>query len=511
MAKLNKKTMQLVVGGGIVAVLAIALLLLLLLPTGGEEDNSSSAASSGSTAVTLVSQKQADVKNIHVKNENGEYDIVLTGDKVWEIEALKDFAQNTNLYSQATNEIATVKASSILLEQQEDLDKYGLDEPSTVVTATFADGTTFRMNIGGTAPTTGGNYMTVEGKDPIYIYNGASYFDYDLTDYVSTTIFDIESTEPVSSTTSGSSSSSTVQIVEEMEITRKDWDKPLLMKEIPEEDASYAGTIKVSGIYQMYSPAYIFVDDSKIGTTVTGFMNLSASGVEVIKPTDAEIKERGLDDPAATVRVVFEGRTYTLKIGNAITCESTEDLNALDSNHVHSTIGYNVMRDGVELIYNVAEASLPWLTMKAENIMSSLVLLPNIMEVKTVTVTFDGQTHSFELNKTVNDEDKEVLEPVYNGNKELSDDSFRSYYQVLLKVYQSGVNTGEAVGAPVMTIQYDYLDTDKEPDKLEFFDNGTGGYIMSRNGDMAFVTKVSYVNSVKDATAQIIQNQEVIS
>jgi len=58
-------------------------------------------------------------------------------------------------------------------------------------------------------------------------------------------------------------------------------------------------------------------------------------------------------------------------------------------------------------------------------------------------------------------------------------------------------------------IQYDYLDRSKKSDKLEFYNNN-GAYVMSANGNMAFLTRLSYVNNVKEATAQIIENQKVV-
>jgi len=512
MAKLKKKTLRLIIGGGALALLVIALVLLLVLvPSGGGGDDASSNAASSDTSITLVNQKQADVKKIHVKRENSEYDIVLTGDKVWGIEALKKFEQQTNLYSLAANEIASVKADSILMDTQKDLKKYGLDQPNTIVTATFADGSTFTMKIGDTDPVSYGHYMTVEGKDPIYIYSGASYFAYDLNDYVSPAIFNITPPTTTVSTESGSTTQAEELIFDEMKIERDDLKKPITMEKVEQDTSNEDATL--TGIYQLTSPRNIFVDDSKLETVITGFAQLYASGVEVLNPTAAQIKERGLDKPRATVRVTYEGKTYTLKIGKPVTCEATDDKDSLESGHTHSVIGYNVMRDGTDIIYLVSESNLPWLTLNPEKIMSSFIVLPNIVDVKTVTVTFDGKTHVFDTNKsTVKDEDgdeNDVFAPIYNGKKSLEEDYFKSFYQVLLSVYQTGINYDDITSKPELTIQYDYLDRSKKSDKLEFYNNN-GAYVMSANGNMAFLTRLSYVNNVKEATAQIIENQKVV-
>lgn len=504
MAKLNKKTIRLIVGGAVVAVLVIALVLILLLLPGEDAAESSSGSTSSDTSVTLMEQERENVQSIHVKNSKGEYEIVLTGDEEWEIEALKEFEQQTNLYSLAAGEVAELSADKILDVTQDEAEKYGLTEPETVVNATFKDGTTLQINIGGDVPT-GGNYMTIEGKDPIYIYSGKSYFDYALTDFVSTTVFDIESTETTSSAESGSTATQTVTI-DQMEICRTDLKKPIIFSKYESSDDEDAF---IGGSYRMTSPNTIFVDDNKIGTTVSGFLSLYASGVEVLNPTAQQLKERGLDKPTATVRVTFEGKTYTLKIGNAVTCESTDDPDELESGHTHSVIGYNVMRDGTDVIYLVSESSLPWLTLKAEDIMSVFVVLPNIMDVKKVTVTYDGKAYAFEPGKTGTGDDEHLV-PKYEGTT-LNEDYFKTFYQVLLSVYQTGVNTGTASGDSVMSIEYEYLDSSVKNDKLEFYDNGAGAYIMSYNGDMGYLTRVAYLNNVKDAVQMIIQNKEPIT
>ncbi len=511
MAKLTKKTIRLILCCGVAALLLIALIVLLLLPSGGAVDGSSSNASTLDTTIKLVEQKQENVKNIHIKNKNGEYDIVTTGTKEWSIKALDGFEQVTNLYSLATNEVATVKADKILLDTQQNLEQYGLDQPTTVVTATFADGSTFQMNIGDVDPVSGGNYMTVAGKDPIYIYNGASYFAYDLTDYLSTTIFNIEAPTTTVSTASGTQTTTDELILDKMEIHRKGESKPITLIKTDKETAEAHANL--AGKYLLTSPCNAFVDDANLNNLITGFTQLTASSAEVIRPTDAEKKARGLDDPAVTVRVSYRGKTYTLLIGDAITCESTDDPDSLASNHVHSVIGYNVMRDGTDIIYQVAESNLPWMTFRTSDILSSFVVLSGIADVKTLTVTYDGQTHVFEINKqTVADgEDGEKTDyyaPIYNGKVSIDEEYFKTYYQVVLGLYQSGLNDGTTAGKLMMTVRYDYLDSSKKPDKLEIYENGTGGYILSHNGDMAYMTRLSYINNLKEATEKIIKNEE---
>ena len=503
MAKLNRKTKSLIVGGAVVLLLAAALVLLLLLNPGGSGADASSNASSEDTSVKLIEQKQEAVKNIHVKNKDGEYDIVLTGDKTWEIAALKGFAQNTSLYSLAASEAATVKADSVLLEKQENLEKYGLDKPVTVVTVTFQDGSSFTMNIGDAVPSSSGKYMTMAGKDPVYIYSGASYFEYSLYDYVDMTIFDIQSTK--AATSSDSTAAAAAQTVDKMEISRTDLKRPIVFSKLEEQDDELSGI--GFGSYQMTSPVTALMDDTNINSYVTGFLSLTASGVEALNPTAAQLQAYGLAQPSATVRVTFEGKVYTLKIGSSYTCEKTDDRDSLESGHVHTVSGYYVMREGTNIIYQASSLSLPWLSLEPESVLSSFVVLPNIADVKKVTVAFDGQTYAFEPNKKVSGEE-ETYSPKYNG-KTLTEEYFKSYYQVLLNMTQPGLNDKNAVGSVVMSIQYEYLDSSRKTDKLEVFDNGAGAYILSLNGAPSFVTRVSYVNKIKEATALIIENKKI--
>ncbi len=508
MAKMNKKVKTLIAAIIVVVLLGAALAAVLLLQgseSGGDTSSDTSSVESD-TSITLVEQKQEDVKNIHVENQKGSYDVALVGDEQWEIAQLKGFEQNANTYSAVTNAAAEISASKILLETQENLKEYGLEQPKAVVTITYKDGTTFQMNLGDDSPE-GGVYMTVAGKDPVYIYSGdASYFAFTPYDYLDTTI--VEAIDTTTSDSSGSTSSGSTEelIVDRFEIQRPDLDKPIVLVK-NEEDAEESNSVTYS-TYQMTSPVKIMAADEKLGTNITGFFGLSASSVEVLKPTAAQKKERGFSNPTAIIKVNYDSKSYVLRIGNAITCEETDDPKNLESGHTHSIVGYNVMLDGKNLIYNVSPSSLPWLELEANDITSPFVVLPNILDVKRVTIAFDGKTYVFDVSNEKDEDDVSVVTAKYNG-KTLTEDYFKSYYQLLLSLTQSGINTKSVSGSPILTLQYEYTDSARKTDKLEFFDNGEGAVIIRHNGEANFLTKYSLISRIKQNTALIIQNKEI--
>lgn len=166
------------------------------------------------------------------------------------------------------------------------------------------------------------------------------------------------------------------------------------------------------------------------------------------------------------------------------------------------------MLDGKDLIYNVSSSSLPWLTMEAKDYMSVFVVIPNIVDVKTVTVTIGSNKYVFNLSTKKDEDDNDIIVPKYNGTT-LTEDYFKSYYQVLLGIYQAGLNTKKVSGSPVMTLQYDYHDSSRKSDKLEYYDNGAGAIIISLNGNANFTARYSTVKKAMEDTLLIIQNKEV--
>ena len=510
MAKMSKKVKSLILAAIILVVLGGILTLLLLLPNDSDSaDSSSAGATSSDASIVLIDKEQKNVKNINIKTQNESYDIASVGDKKWEIAALKGFDQLDTMYTSVTTAAADISATKILLDKQENLAEYGLDKPATVVTVTYTDGTVFKMNLGSETPDASGRYMTVDGKDPIYIYDSysASSFENAPYDYLDPTILNL-GTDSTSSTSSSATSSGEKEavIIERFEIQRKDLDKPLIFQKL--ENNSDDSTGISLGTYQITSPLSVTADDEKLGTNLTGFLTLSGSSVEVLKPSAAEKKARGFQNPTAVIKVKYDGKDYTLRVGNAITCEAEEDKDSLESGHTHTITGYNVMLDGKDLIYNVSSSSLPWLTMEAKDYMSVFVVIPNIVDVKTVTVTIGSNKYVFNLSTKKDEDDNDIIVPKYNGTT-LTEDYFKSYYQVLLGIYQAGLNTKKVSGSPVMTLQYDYHDSSRKSDKLEYYDNGAGAIIISLNGNANFTARYSTVKKAMEDTLLIIQNKEV--
>ena len=125
-----------------------------------------------------------------------------------------------------------------------------------------------------------------------------------------------------------------------------------------------------------------------------------------------------------------------------------------------------------------------------------------------MTVAFDGNTYVFDVSNEKDEDDVSVVTAKYNGTV-LTESYFKSYYQLLLSLTQSGINEKPVSGSPILTVQYEYIDSSRKTDKLEFFDNGEGAVIIRRNGEPDFLTKYSLINRIKSNTALIIQNKEI--
>ncbi len=84
---------------------------------------------------------------------------------------------------------------------------------------------------------------------------------------------------------------------------------------------------------------------------------LTAQSCEVIAPDETAMKEHGLSDPFATVRLSGDGYDYTLKIGDPVYATAGDSSETTDT--VSAYYCYFEGVKGVDAIYLVSADNLP--------------------------------------------------------------------------------------------------------------------------------------------------------
>ena len=183
-------------------------------------------------------------------------------------------------------------------------------------------------------------------------------------------------------------------------------------------------------------PIFAYLNITNSSAATHGIWGLTAQSCEVLAPTDEDFKEYGLDDPFAEVRLSGDGYDYTLKIGDPVyqtVGDSSETTDTVTAYYCYFT-GVN----GVDCIYLVSADSLPWATVKAEDVITSLMTSNYLVDLSDIEVVYNGEKTVYEVesNGTSADtnEDGSTAEvtKVVCGGKELDIDNFKSFYQYLI-------------------------------------------------------------------------------
>ena len=130
-----------------------------------------------------------------------------------------------------------------------------------------------------------------------------------------------------------------------------------------------------------------------------------------------------------------------LLVGSGIDSEGNPAANPKD------IASYYVMREGVDLVYAVPKENLPWVGVKPSQVITSLVILPNIASVDRVELELEGKKHTLQITQTPNPEEPD--DPQKNDftftmdGAATDEDMSRKFYQLLLSTGIQDVNLTE--------------------------------------------------------------------
>jgi hypothetical protein len=172
------------------------------------------------------------------------------------------------------------------------------------------------------------------------------------------------------------------------------------------------------------------------------------------------------------------GKTYVLKTG--IEYGGTEDEEK----------GYTGYFEGTDVLWKFDKSAVPWVTLKPEDITSSLVFGSYIYDLKSMTVKAGDKTEKLEF--TGNDADSYKV--MLNG-KDLDTERYKSFYQAVIKapaeeIYTSDEGKGELKASFVLT----YNNGDPDEEICFYADTAeTNKMIITKNGKASFKCHASFV------------------
>lgn len=479
-----KSNIKLLIAAACVLVLLICGVVILNL-TGKNDDEADVSETTTTAAVEsklLYDKDPAQISNIHVKNETGEYDIKKFGDDAWFVADFVGQVHNTSAVSEAINSAATMTSQQVASENAEDMSVYGLSEPRAVVTVDF-DSETKTINIGADAPTSGLVYISYGSEKTVHAVKktAVSCFFNDRFSFINRTVYTAKQGATDEETAENSK-------INKITVSRKDIDYDIVLEYDPRQDS----TDVVSGnsaTHVMTSPVKLDLNPDNSYEFINNVFNLTASSIAVISPSEEMKANFGLDDPFATVDYDIVGGDFRLYIGNTYT----------NADGVES--GYFGYAEGIDIIYIFDKSSLPWAYQMPLDIAMSMITSNYIYNVESIDIASSDKQVHFELSG-----DSEDFKVSVDG-KDIDPDSFKSFYQFILKTPGEELYIEPCDKPADLTVT---IKTADKTDTLEFISSEDRLSIIKLNGDVSFRCRTAYVSRLEENLEHLLNGENLV-
>lgn len=484
---MKKNTKYLIASLACVAVLGAAALALVL--TGGSEGEDTASSASDET-ITLLEKTQQDLESVTVTNETGTITVLAHEETVesssdaassdasdasgtesesepeteivYEVEELEGLPFNTSDVD-AIARAGYLVAANRSIGTVDDPEEFGLTDPTLTVEATFRDGSTFSYIVG--VENNGAYYIQPEGSEEVYMGSVSSALFKSAYDLADTSLYQLETETDDSaagSTAQATGTATDSAIFDTIHLSGTAFDQ--------EVDIEYDSEIG----YLMHEPRETEADTTRIGEITSALTSLSADALILPHPEEDELAQYGLDNPAVVCDFTSGGQAYTLTLS---------DTDA-DGNRY-------LIYSGIDAVFQIANSNVTaWADADPFLLQSTLTLLPNIVDVHTMELTMNGETYSFTIDRTVNEEDSTEDDTVYDYTVTSGDgtaldyeENFKHFYLALISITVSEDTQDMPEGEPALTCTYTYQDKPGS-DTIEYYRVSDRRYAIVENGQL---------------------------
>ncbi len=459
----------------------------------GENDSSSSASAKAEEpdeSVKLIDVETQDVRKVTATNEFGGFTFSAaseSGKQGAHIEELDGLEQNASKLSDIPEDISQLTAKKLVEATASDMAKYGLEEPTASFCVEFSDGTTRTFDIGDTAPQNRYRYLREEGSSDVYMVLGVTLSSYTSRkeELLNMTLLPVPQSDDDSAQFG------------KLTVSRKDLDYDMVFEN--DNGQFEKSNENMPSAQVMTEPIFSYLNATTSSDIIYAIYGLTAQTAEVIFPTEEDLKDYELDDPAAAVNFSGEGYDYTLKIGKEYHEENLDGDLKTDASAYYCTFEGV---DGKDCIWRIDSSALPWVHMLPTDVITTLMTWNMITDVSEVEIA--GEENAlFKLNVSGDD-----VESVTVDSEECSADEFKALYQYLLSCPTSEIWFDDPEGEPYLTIDIRRADG-KAGDTLEFFTDTERRTIVKLNGRTSYRIQTKWVQRL-ESNAEAVRNGEKV-
>ena len=507
---MKKNAKYLIIAGAAVVVLGGAAAALALTGGGETAEEASSAAASSSAAVTLINKTEADLASVTITNENGEIvlrahteEVVTSAASseedasseasepetqvVYEVEGLEGLALNSSSVSTVAKAGCTL-SSQKTIGAVDDLTDFGLADPSLTVDVVYQDGSTFSYDVG----IQNGSYYYVKTSesDDVYMASISSVLFGTVNDLADTSLYELEIGEDTSSAASIAQTTGTytdAAIFDRIHLYGSAFEREVVI-EYDAEDG-----------YLMKEPRSAATDSTRMSNITSTLTSLSADSLVKAHPTGEELETYGLAEPAAVCEFTSGGNDYVLTVSAA---------DADGSRYI--------VYSGIDAVFRIANDSVTaWADASPFYLQSVLTLLPNIVDVRTMTLNYGGEEYVFTIDRTVDEEESTEDNTAYTYTVKNADgleldyeENFKHFYLAFISITVSEDTWEMPEGEPDLSCTYTYQEGG-ETDTIEYYKVSDRRYAIVQNGQLMGLALSDLVNTATTDLVLLNNGEEV--
>lgn len=401
-----KRSIKLLIGLGVLLLL-IATLLLVKNHQSKKAEEEFQVPVDESVKITQFNAD--DIVSMNLKNVADELQFsktVTEGSSLWSIDGYDNLAIKTYMIGNLERMFTSLKAIRVI-EDVEDYNAFGLKTPEAVVEATFNDKSKQTIRVGKTTPEKDAYYVMLDGEDKVYTVSRqyGLFVNYTLADFRDDKVKNVDIASAMAYLYMDVQGGEPIEIVLNVE---------------PDTYTTHMVTKpykKARGLNSYYFENDVIPNFPKIAIddyVEDGAMDMNKYGLD---EPEIRLKAESLpDQEGKKIRMSYEfGKTYT-----------------------KNEVTYRYFREeGSDTVYGMKDAGMKegLLSIKAFNLVDSLIYIVNILEVDQINVQSVDKQYTINLERETtkkDDGEDEIKETFFLEGKEIEDDAFRDIYQLII-------------------------------------------------------------------------------
>ncbi len=483
---LLKKVLASVLVLTVIAGSALAIKLIVPEKEPGEEATEEITLSVGkSKEFPEVEFINGDTTIVFKALEGEEYDDINARD--WCIVGLAEDDVDYTKTAQAINRLGGLKAAKQVSTTVDDA-LYGFDNPKYVINFKAAQGTDredYTVKVGNLSPDSAGRYVTLSNREGVYLVRANHFdsFDMNVLDFANVTEMGKISAD--SSTVTHYYNEGTLIRCDKLEFYTDKIGKTYTLVKSGNANKDLYG-------YDIISPESRPCDDNAAQVIVDFFSNgVTGDGAYSYSATPDQLKKLGLDKPNLWATIYVEDIKRTVKAA------------------LQEDGQYAVVVDDKGIIGKVSADELTFKDAALSDYYNDLVLVESIYTIKSIWAKTGDTEYTFTLtNKYDADAQSDTIDKVYCGDKELTVDTFKTYYINLISLTAVEHNYVSTKGKTPETQMVMKHNNDTADTNIAFFKISDSRYQMEIGGQpVGLISSTTYKDLLENTKQMSMDKQ----